>query len=67
MPISTDLPDPTVLYPLPGQERVVLLRPLITEPKIEVGEFTYYDDPDHATEFQRRNVLYGYGPERLIS
>jgi virginiamycin A acetyltransferase len=66
MAISAGIPDPNVLHPLPGQERVVLLRPLIDNPKIEVGEFSYYDDPDDATAFQDRNVLYGYGPEKLI-
>ncbi|MEW1600184.1 CatB-related O-acetyltransferase [Streptomyces sp. NPDC093808] len=58
--------DPAVLHPLPEHERVVFLKPLITSPSIEVGEFTYYDDPDGATEFERRNVLYAYGPEKLI-
>src|SRR5438105_6360997 len=66
MAISAGIPDPNVLYPLPGQERVVMLRPLITNPKIEVGEFSYCDDPAYATAFQDRNVLYGYGPEKLI-
>lgn len=66
MAISAGIPDPNVLHPLPGQERVVLLRPLIDNAKIEVGEFSYYDDPDDATAFQDRNVLYGYGPEKLI-
>lgn len=66
MPISAGIPDPNVVFPLPDQDRVVLLRPLITDPKIEVGEFTYYDDPDDATAFQERNVLYGYGPEKLV-
>ncbi|GAA2272135.1 CatB-related O-acetyltransferase [Glycomyces scopariae] len=50
---------------MPGQPRVVFLRPLITSEKIEVGEYTYYDDPDAAAEFETRNVLYGYGPEKL--
>ncbi|CAL9595871.1 CatB-related O-acetyltransferase [Streptomyces sp. enrichment culture] len=58
--------DPSVLHPLPGHERVVFLKPLITSPSIEVGEFTYYDDPDAATDFERRNVLYAYGPEKLV-
>ncbi|HEY4456378.1 MAG TPA: CatB-related O-acetyltransferase [Pseudonocardiaceae bacterium] len=66
MAVTAGIPDPNVLHPLPGQERVVLLRPLIDNPKIEVGEFSYYDDPDDATAFQDRNVLYGYGPEKLI-
>lgn len=58
--------DPDVLHPMPGQPRVVLLKPLITSPLIEVGEFTYYDDPDDPTAFEVRNVLYHYGPERLV-
>ncbi|MBA0052603.1 CatB-related O-acetyltransferase [Streptomyces sp. AJS327] len=58
--------DPNRLHPVPGQPRVVLLRPLVTSPLIEVGEFTYYDDPDDPTAFETRNVLYHYGPERLV-
>src|SRR5450631_3191839 len=38
-------PDPTKLHPVAGQPRVVLLKPLITSPLIEAGEFSYYDDP----------------------
>ncbi|RBM18823.1 acetyltransferase [Prauserella sp. PE36] len=59
-------PDPSTLHPLPEHQRVVFLRPLVNSPTISVGEYTYYDDPDGATEFQQRNVLYAYGPERLI-
>ena len=59
-------PDPKVLHPVEGQDRVVYLRPLVTDPRIEVGEYTYYDDPDEALAFERKAVLYAYGPERLI-
>lgn len=58
--------DPSVLHPVPGQPRVVLLKPLITSPLIEVGEFSYYDDSGDPTMFETRNVLYHYGPEKLI-
>ncbi|MGO4755593.1 antibiotic acetyltransferase, partial [Streptomyces sp. 2MCAF27] len=58
--------DPTVVHPMPEQPRVVLLKPLITSPLIEVGEFSYYDDPDDPTAFETRNVLYHYGPEKLV-
>ena len=58
--------DPSVLHPMPDQPRVVLLKPLVTSPLIEVGEFSYYDDPDDPTAFETRNVLYHYGPEKLI-
>lgn len=60
------IPDPTIVHPVAAHDRVVFLRPLISSPKIVVGEYTYYDDPDDATGFEQHNVLYGYGPERLI-
>ncbi|PXY28114.1 CatB-related O-acetyltransferase [Prauserella muralis] len=53
-------------HPLPAHERVVFLKPLVSSPTIVVGDYTYYDDPDGATEFEHRNVLYAYGPERLV-
>jgi virginiamycin A acetyltransferase len=59
-------PDPAHLHPKEGFDRVVFLKPLITAPNIEVGDYTYYDDPDAATDFEERNVLYSYGPETLI-
>ncbi|MGW3071258.1 MULTISPECIES: CatB-related O-acetyltransferase [unclassified Kitasatospora] len=64
--VSSVPPDPSTLHPMPEQPRVVLLKPLVTSPLIEVGEYSYYDDPDGATEFETRNVLYHYGPEKLI-
>jgi len=54
------------IHPLATHERVVFLKPLVNSPTITVGEFTYYDDPDNATRFEQRNVLYAYGPERLV-
>jgi virginiamycin A acetyltransferase len=59
-------PDPGVVHPIPGQDRVVFLRPLITSPNIEVGDYTYYDDPDDPTAFETKSVLYAFGPERLV-
>lgn len=41
------VPDPRVLHPVAGQSRVVFLKPLVTLPTVEVGEFTYYDHPGH--------------------
>jgi len=59
-------PDPTQLHPLAGQPRVVFLKPLVRSASIEVGEYTYYDDPDDPLAFERDAVLYAYGPERLV-
>jgi virginiamycin A acetyltransferase len=64
------VPDPmSVHWPemIDNQEKnTVFLKPLVTSPKIEVGEFTYYNDADDPTGFETRNVLYTAGPEKLI-
>ncbi|MCP9956767.1 CatB-related O-acetyltransferase [Streptomyces sudanensis] len=52
---------------MPGQPRVVLLKPLVKSPLIEVGEYSSYDDPDDPTAFETRDVLYPYGPEKLVT
>ncbi len=59
-------PDPMRLNPVEGQDRVVFLKPLVKDPRIEVGEYSYYDDPDDPLGFERNAFLYGHGPERLI-
>ncbi|QVQ55087.1 CatB-related O-acetyltransferase [Spiractinospora alimapuensis] len=64
--LTVSLPDPNVLHPWPEQPRVALLKPLVESPLIEAGEFSYYDDPDDPTAFESRNVLYHYGPEKLV-
>jgi virginiamycin A acetyltransferase len=59
-------PDPTVVHPVAGADRVVFLRPVVRSPTISVGEYTYYDDPVAPERFEELNVLYGFGPERLV-
>ncbi|MFB6709810.1 CatB-related O-acetyltransferase [Streptomyces sp. NPDC056333] len=65
-PVPAAPADPTAVHPMPGQPRVVQLKPLVTSELIEVGAYSYYDDPDDATAFETRNVLYHYGPEKLV-
>lgn len=62
----TVIPDPTAPFPLPHTDRTVFLKPHVESDKIEVGEYTYFDDPDAATDFENRNVLYAFGPEKLV-
>jgi virginiamycin A acetyltransferase len=53
-------PDPTVLHPMPGQPSVMFIRNLPDLPaRIEVGEFTYYDDPGGPEAFLA-NVRYHF-------
>nr|WP_042187127.1 CatB-related O-acetyltransferase [Kibdelosporangium sp. MJ126-NF4]CTQ90951.1 Chloramphenicol acetyltransferase (EC 2.3.1.28) [Kibdelosporangium sp. MJ126-NF4] len=68
-------PDPDRLYPdahgpnaglIKGDPQVVFLKTLVQSPLTEVGDYTYYADPDDPTGFERRNVLFHYGPDRLV-
>lgn len=52
-------PSPDALHPLEGIDRLGFLRPAITRPNIEVGDFTYYDDPRGVERFEE-NVLYHF-------
>lgn len=54
-------PDPDTLHPLPFTDQVVFLRPLAQDrPNVEIGDYTYYDDPDGAEAFFDRNVRYHF-------
>lgn len=53
-------PDPRSPYPMPAHPRVGFLRPLIDRPNIEVGDYTYYDDPEGPAGFADRCVLHHY-------
>ncbi|MGD8325673.1 MAG: CatB-related O-acetyltransferase [Sphingomonadales bacterium] len=51
-------PNPDQKHPIKGQERVCFLKNFITRPDIQVGDYSYYDDPNGAYQFQNENVLY---------
>jgi virginiamycin A acetyltransferase len=67
MHLMSNGPSPDTRHPLAGVERVAFLKPFITRPNIEVGDYTYYDDPDGAEQFEK-NVLYHFDfiGDRLI-
>ena len=52
-------PDPGARLPIPGFDRVAFLKPLVDDPRIEIGDYTYYDDPAGPEAFMK-NVLYHY-------
>ena len=52
-------PAPDTLHPIAGHERLVFLKNIVTNPLIEVGDYTYYDDFDDVRNFER-NVLYHF-------
>lgn len=61
-------PDPTAIHPVPAHERIVFLKPLVKRANIEIGEYTYYDDPVDALGFETNNVTHHYDflGDRLI-
>jgi virginiamycin A acetyltransferase len=54
------LPDPDIVHPMPEQKRVGFLKTLVTRPTIEIGDFTYYDDPLGPERFEQECVLYHF-------
>ena len=51
----------TTLFPRTGDTQTIYLKPAITDPNIQVGDYTMYHDFVHdPRDFQRNNVLYHY-------
>ncbi|MBF9234502.1 CatB-related O-acetyltransferase [Microvirga alba] len=53
-------PDPRTPHPMPGHPRVGFLKGLVNRPNIEIGDFTYYDDPRGPEGFVERCVLHHF-------
>lgn len=53
-------PHAELKHPIPMHPRIGFLKPLVTADNIEVGDFTYYDDPDGPDKFQEKCVLHHY-------
>jgi len=53
-------PKPELKHPIAMHQRVSFLKPLVDAPNIEIGEYTYYDDPDGPDQFVRKCVLHHY-------
>ncbi|MGF1589260.1 MAG: Vat family streptogramin A O-acetyltransferase [Pleurocapsa sp.] len=51
--------NPEEKHPMPGFPQICFIKNTITHPKIIVGDYTYYDDPEDSEDFER-NVLYHY-------
>ncbi|MDP2564594.1 Vat family streptogramin A O-acetyltransferase [Pseudoalteromonas marina] len=52
-------PNPNNPSPMQGFPQVGYLKNFITSPNIEVGDYTYYDDPDGPEHFEK-SVLYHF-------
>ena len=55
------IPDINKIYPRTNDKQIVYLKNVITNPNIQVGEYTIYNDfYNDPLEFQKNNVLYHY-------
>ena len=55
--MSTKYPNPNELFPIQGIKRTAFLKNIMKHPQILIGDFTYYDDPDDVSNFEK-HVLY---------
>ena len=53
-------PDPAVRHPVAGHPRVVFLKAVVDAPNVEVGDYSYYDDPVEPERFQEKCILHHY-------
>lgn len=60
MPVQAIGPNPDNPYPMQGVAQVAFLKPLIDHPMVEIGEYTYYDDPAGPEHFLEKCVRYHF-------
>ena len=52
-------PDKSTPFPIPNYNRLCFLKNIIKNPNIEVGDYTYYDDFNDVSNFEK-NVKYHF-------
>lgn len=53
--------NPEKIYPRTGDRETVYLKPVVTNPNIQIGEYTMYNDfVRDPRQFEKNNVLYHY-------
>lgn len=57
--MKTQIPSPDVVFPN-EYHTSCFLKNVITAPNIHVGDYTYYDDANDPTGFERNNVLFNW-------
>ena len=66
MPTPT-APDHNQRHPIPGYDRLCFLKNVVTNPNIEVGEYTYYDDFESVENFEKNvKYLFDFTGDKLI-
>ncbi len=53
-------PDPELAFPLSEFPQLGFLSPLVDHPRIKIGDYSYYDDPDGPEHFVQKCVRYHF-------
>lgn len=60
-------PDPNAIHPNPSIPSVCYIKNVVARPTIQVGEYTYYDDPMDSEDFEKHVTHhYDFNGDRLI-
>jgi virginiamycin A acetyltransferase len=54
-----NIPDPNTVFPLANYDKLCFLKNYINNPNIEIGDYTYYDDFEEVSNFEK-NVKYHF-------
>ncbi|WP_417558346.1 CatB-related O-acetyltransferase [Mesoflavibacter zeaxanthinifaciens] len=54
-----NIPDPNTVFPLANYDKLCFLKNYINNPNIKVGDYTYYDDFEDVSNFEK-NVKYHF-------
>lgn len=58
-------PDPDALHPIPAHPRVMFARNLPLPPNVEIGAYSYYDDPDGPVGTKTKRIRIFFDNETI--
>ena len=60
-------PDPNAVFPNPNLPRLCFIKNVVKNPRIIIGDYTYYDDVDGADQFEKHVThFYDFIGDKLI-
>lgn len=60
MPVTLSAPNPGAKFPVAEFPRIGFLKNIVRSSLVDVGDFSYYDDPEGPEHFEEKCVLYHY-------
>jgi virginiamycin A acetyltransferase len=62
-----NIPNKDKIFPIENVDRLCFLKNIISNPKIIVGDYTYYDDFENVNNFERNvKYLFDFSEDKLI-